>query len=70
LVLTVFAQPRLASIIWSEEVKFFAASRAAKMPLLAARPGLKLLFIDPKDSRGPTACDAARRPYHLLFVEA
>ena len=44
----------------SEEVKFFEASIAAKMPLLAARPGLKLLFIEPKDSRKPTGCEAAR----------
>jgi hypothetical protein len=60
LVLIVLAQPRLASIMPSEEVKFFDASTAAKMPLLAARPGLKLLFIEPKDSRSPTGCDAAR----------
>jgi hypothetical protein len=40
--------------------KFFDASIAAKMPLLAARPGLKLLFIEPNDSRNPTGCDAAR----------
>jgi hypothetical protein len=33
-VLTVFAQPRFASIIWSDEVKFFDASTLAKMPLL------------------------------------
>ena len=60
LVLIVLAQPRLASIIASELVKFFDASNAAKMPLLAARPGLKLLFIEPKDSRKPTGCEAAR----------
>ena len=57
--LIVLAQPRLASIIPSELVKFFDGSSAAKMPLLAARPGLKLLFIDPNNSRNPTGCEAA-----------
>src|SRR5258708_40203169 len=60
------AQPRLASIMLSEEVKFFEASIAAKMPLEAARPGLKLLFIEPKDSRRPTGCDAARPSAQII----
>ena len=47
-------------------VKFFDASNAAKMPLLAARPGLKLLFIEPNDSRKPTGCDAARPIAHTI----
>src|SRR5438876_11317662 len=62
----VLAQPRLASIMASEDVKFFDANCAAKMPLEAARPGLKLLFIEPKDSRKPTGCDAARPSAHTI----
>ena len=49
-----------------EDVKFFDASNAAKMPLLAARPGLKLLFIEPNDSRNPTGCDAAKPIAHTI----
>ena len=55
----VCAQPRRTSIICSEEVKPFAARIAANSPLAAARPGLKLLFIEPNDSRRPTGCEAA-----------
>ena len=64
--LIVLAQPRLASIIASELVKFFEASSAANMPLLAARPGLKLLFIEPNDSRKPTGCEAARPSAQII----
>ena len=66
-----FAQPRLASIIWSEDVKFFDASSAAKMLFLAALPGLKLLFIEPNDLRKPhwLRRRQANRPHHLLVVE-
>ena len=40
-------------------MKPFCASKAENTPLDAALPGLKLLFIDPKESLKPTGCEAA-----------
>ncbi len=42
------------------------------MPLLAARPGLKLLFIEPNDfpQTDRLRCREPERPDHLLLVEA
>jgi len=57
LVEIVLAQPRLAAIISLELVKFFEARIAATKPLLAARPGLKLLFICQRDTKSAAACD-------------
>ena len=41
------------------------------MPLLAARPGLKLLFIEPNDSRKPDRLRSGKpqRPDHLLRAQ-
>ena len=53
------AKPRGASMPRTELVKPSLASRAAKVPFCAARPGWKGLHIVPNISRSPADCVAA-----------